>query len=56
MVDFLEIVTRLAVLVFVVTCMATAGLGLGVADVVAPLRRVRLVLLALIANFLSATR
>src|SRR5687767_14920323 len=34
--------------------MAAAGLGLGVRDVVAPLRRARLVLLALAANFVVA--
>jgi BASS family bile acid:Na+ symporter len=50
----LEIVARVAVLVFVVACMAAAGLGLGVGDVVAPLRRARLVGLALIANFVAA--
>lgn len=49
----LEFVARVAVLVFVVACMATAGLGLGVRDVVAPLRRTRLVVLALIANFVA---
>ena len=39
--------SKVAVLVFVVTCMVTAGLGLSVRDVVAPLRRTRLVLFAL---------
>src|SRR5918994_1247720 len=34
--------------------MAAAGLGLSVRDVVAPLRRARLVLLAVIANFVVA--
>jgi BASS family bile acid:Na+ symporter len=52
--EFLEGVSKLAVLVFVVTCMVAAGLGLGVRDVVAPLRRGRLVLLAVAANFLVA--
>jgi len=37
-----------------VTCMVTAGLGLSVRDIVAPLRRLRLVLLAVIANFVAA--
>jgi bile acid:Na+ symporter, BASS family len=50
----LEIVARAAVLVFVIACMAAAGLGLGVRDVVAPLRRGRLVGLALAANFVVA--
>lgn len=49
-----EIVARAAVLVFVVACMGAAGLGLGVRDVVAPLRRGRLVGLALAANFVVA--
>lgn len=48
---YLETVSKLAVLVFVVTCMVAAGLGLTVRDLVAPFRRVRLVLLALLANF-----
>ena len=52
--EFLEGLSKVAVLVFVVTCMVTAGLGLGVRDVVAPLRRARLVLLALAANFVIA--
>jgi BASS family bile acid:Na+ symporter len=49
-----EIVARVAVLVFVVACMAAAGMGLAVRDVVAPLRRGRLVALALISNFVVA--
>jgi BASS family bile acid:Na+ symporter len=52
--EFFEIVAKLAVLVFVVACMAAAGLGLGVRDVVAPLRRARLVALAVVANFVVA--
>jgi BASS family bile acid:Na+ symporter len=52
--EFLEVVANLAVLVFVVTCMVTAGLGLSMRDVVAPLRRARLVLLAVVANFVIA--
>jgi len=52
--EFFEVVAKAAVLVFVVTCMVTAGLGLSVRDVVAPLRRARLVAFALIANFLIA--
>jgi len=54
MTEALEIVAKVAVLVFVVTCMVTAGLGLSVRDVVAPLRRARLVLFALAANFVVA--
>jgi len=52
--ESLQIVANITVLVFVVTCMVTAGLGLGVRDVLAPLRRARLVLLALLANFVLA--
>ncbi|HKA08264.1 MAG TPA: bile acid:sodium symporter [Gemmataceae bacterium] len=54
MTEFFEVVAKVAVLVFVVTCMVVAGLGLSVRDVVAPLRRVRLVALALVANFVIA--
>jgi bile acid:Na+ symporter, BASS family len=49
-----EIVARAAVLVFVVACMAAAGLGLGVRDVVSSVRRGRLLGLALGANFVVA--
>lgn len=52
--ELLEHLSSFAVLVFVVTCMATAGLGLSVGDVVAPLRRVRLVAAAVLANFVIA--
>jgi BASS family bile acid:Na+ symporter len=52
--QFLEIVSKVAVLVFVVTCMLTAGLGLSFHDVVDSLRRTRLILLAAIANFVVA--
>jgi bile acid:Na+ symporter, BASS family len=51
---WLEVVAKGAVLVFVVACMAAAGLGLAVGDLVAPLRRARLVVLALAANFVVA--
>jgi BASS family bile acid:Na+ symporter len=52
--EFLESVAKLAVLVFVVTCMAAAGLGLSVREIVAPLRRIRLGVLAVAANFVFA--
>jgi BASS family bile acid:Na+ symporter len=52
--DLLEIVSRLTVLVFVVSCMITAGLGLSLRDIIAPLRRLRLVLVAVAANFVIA--
>ena len=51
---FLDNAVEVAVLVFVVTCMAGAGLGLGLAEVAAPLRRGRLVVLSLAANFVVA--
>jgi BASS family bile acid:Na+ symporter len=40
-----------AVLLFVVTTMLAMGFGLTVAQILAPLRRVRLIMLALVANF-----
>ncbi len=52
--EFLERLSKFTVLVFVVTCMVAAGLGLGVRDIIAPLRRGRLVFLALMANFVIA--
>ena len=52
--EFFEIVANVSVLVFVVACMATAGLGLRVREIVGPLRRARLVAFALVANFVIA--
>ena len=52
--EFLERLSNVAVLVFVVACMAAAGLGLGIRDIVGPLRRGRLVVVAVIANFVVA--
>jgi BASS family bile acid:Na+ symporter len=52
--EFAEASANVAVLVFVVSCMFTAGLGLTVREVAAPLRRTRLVALAIIANFVVA--
>ncbi len=49
-----EQVTRLVGLVFVVTSMASAGLGVPPGEVAGQLRRTRLVALALIANFALA--
>lgn len=51
---FLERVSNGAVLVFVVTCMVAAGLGSSTRAVGSPLRRARLVLLAIVANFVIA--
>lgn len=52
--EVLEVGSKLAVLVFVVTCMVAAGLGLTVGEVAAPLRRGRLVAASLAANFVVA--
>lgn len=52
--EVLETASKLAVLVFVVACMAAAGLGLTVREVAAPLRRGRLVALSVLANFAIA--
>lgn len=54
MIELLEGLTSLVVLVFVVTCMVTAGLGLNVRDIVAPLRQPQFVLLAVLTNFILA--
>jgi BASS family bile acid:Na+ symporter len=53
-IEILQLIAKLSVLVFVVTCMVTMGLSLKLRDVLAPLRKVRLVLLALVVNFLFA--
>jgi BASS family bile acid:Na+ symporter len=52
--EFWESASKLAVLAFVVTCMVAAGLGLGLRDLAGPLRRVRVVAGALVANFAVA--
>lgn len=49
--EFLDNLAKLSVLLFVVTSMAAAGLTLRPTDLVAPFRRVRLVVLAIVANF-----
>ena len=54
MAESLDVAAKVAVLVFVVTCMAGAGLGLAVRDLAAPLRNARLVALSLVANFAIA--
>lgn len=50
--NWLASVTDASVLSFVVACMFAAGLELTVANVLAPLRRWRLVMSALVANFI----
>ena len=52
--DAVVMVSKLAVLVFVVSCMAAAGLGLTVRDLVGPFRRPRTVVAAVAANFVAA--
>jgi predicted Na+-dependent transporter len=49
--DTLEVITQVAMLVFVVGSMAAMGLGLTVARIAGPLRDVRLVVALLIVNF-----
>jgi BASS family bile acid:Na+ symporter len=52
--DGLQLILGLSILTFVVTSMLTMGLSLGARAVAAPLRRFRLVALALVANFVLA--
>jgi predicted Na+-dependent transporter len=52
--QFFSIIMNLSTLVFVVTSMLAMGLSLTVAQIVAPLRNPRLVLAALVANFILA--
>ena len=54
MTETLTNITRLAVLVFLLSSMSGIGLGLTLQQIVTPLRNVRLVVFALIANFLLA--
>jgi len=50
--EILAVVMNLSVLVFVITSMLAMGLNLTVKQIVEPLRNTRLVILALIANFI----
>ena len=50
--QLLSLIMNLSTLVFVVTSMLAMGLSLAVAQIVAPLRNARLVILALAANFI----
>ena len=54
MTETLTNITRLAVLVFLLSSMSGIGLGLTLQQIAAPLRSVKLVAFALIANFLVA--
>jgi BASS family bile acid:Na+ symporter len=49
--EILAVVMNLSVLVFVITSMLAMGLSLTVKQIIAPLRNARLVILALVANF-----
>jgi BASS family bile acid:Na+ symporter len=52
MTDFLELLAGLSVLVFVIGSMASMGLSLKTAQIIAPLKNAKLVILALVANFI----
>ena len=50
--DLLAVIMQLSVLVFVITSMLAMGLSLTMAQIIEPLRNIRLVILALVANFI----
>ena len=50
--DLLQLIMQLSTLVFVITSMLAMGLSLTIAQIIEPLRSVRLVILALVANFI----
>jgi predicted Na+-dependent transporter len=50
--EFLSDISRWGVLIFVVTSMLELGLSLTLAEVMAPLKNVRLIALSIMANFL----
>lgn len=52
MAQVLELLASLSVLVFVIGSMASMGLSLKMAQIMAPLKNVKLVVLALVANFI----
>jgi predicted Na+-dependent transporter len=51
LIDFFETIAKIAGLLFVVTSMLAMGLNLTMAQIIQPLRNLRLVVLALLANF-----
>ena len=53
--QFFEAIAQLSGLVFVVTSMLAMGMSLTIAQIVEPLRNVRLVALALLANFVAGS-
>jgi len=50
--EILQVIMQLSVMVFVITSMLAMGLNLTLKQIAAPLRNARLVILALVANFL----
>lgn len=52
MTEFLELLAGLSVLVFVIGSMTSMGLSLQIPQIIAPLKNGRLVILALVANFI----
>lgn len=52
MTEILETLAMLSVLVFVIGSMASMGLSLKMAQIIAPLKNIKLVVLALVANFI----
>ena len=50
--DILAVIMQLSVLVFVITSMLAMGLNLTIAQIIGPLRNMKLVILALVANFI----
>lgn len=52
--EILAVIMNLSVLVFVICSMLSMGLSLTVGQIVAPLRKARLVIMALVANFVLA--
>ena len=52
--EILQVIAQVSVLVFVLSSMLAMGLSLTVVQIVEPLRNVKLVFLALVANFVFA--
>ena len=52
--EILAVIMNLSVLVFVISSMLSMGLSLTMAEIIAPLSKARLVILALVANFIIA--
>ena len=52
--EILAVIMNLSVLIFVISSMLSMGLSLTIAEILAPLSKIRLVVLALVANFIVA--